>query len=81
MINPPSTNFAEQWINQYTQLNKAINYKAFDFNGIKLSLINYLRIYHPESFNNLTETDELLALIELFAYVGELYAYRTDINT
>jgi len=81
MINPPSTNFAEQWINQYTQLNKAINYKAFDFNGIKLSLINYLRTYHPESFNNLTETDELLALIELFAYVGELYAYRTDINT
>jgi hypothetical protein len=81
MINPPSTNFAEQWVNQYTQLNKAINYKAFDFNGIKASLINYLRTYHPEHFNNLTETDELLALIEMFAYVGELYAYRTDVNT
>lgn len=81
MINPPSTNFAEQWVKQYTQLNKAISYKAFDFNGIKQSLINYLRTYHPEHFNNLTETDELLALIEMFAYVGELYAYRADVNT
>lgn len=81
MINPPSTNFAEQWVKQYTQLNKAISYKAFDFNGIKQSLVNYLRTYHPEHFNNLTETDELLALIEMFAYVGELYAYRADVNT
>ncbi len=81
MINPPSTNFAEQWVKTYTQLNKAISYKAFDFNGIKQSLIEYLRTYHPEHFNNLTETDELLALIEMFAYVGELYAYRADVNT
>jgi hypothetical protein len=81
MINPPSTNFAEQWVKQYTHLNKAISYKAFDFNGIKQSLVNYLRTYHPEHFNNLTETDELLALIEMFAYVGELYAYRADVNT
>jgi hypothetical protein len=81
MINPPSTNFAEQWVKQYTQLNQAISYKSFDFNGIKRSLIEYLRTYHPEHFNNLTETDELLPLIELFAYVGELYAYRADVNT
>jgi hypothetical protein len=81
MINPPSTNFAEQWINQYTQLNKAISYKSFDFNGIKRSLLDYLSTYHPEHFNNLTETDELLPLIELFAYIGELYAYRADVNT
>jgi len=81
MINPPSTNFAEQWVKQYSQLNRAISYKSFDFNGIKRSLIDYLRTYHPEHFNNLTETDELLPLIELFAYVGELYAYRSDVNT
>lgn len=81
MINPPSTNFAEQWQQLYAQLSKSISYKAFDFNGIKRSLIEYLQTYHPEHFNNLIETDELLPLIEMFAYVGELYAYRADVNT
>ena len=74
-------NFAEQWIDHYKNTSAPVSYRAFDFQSIKRSLIEYLRVYHPEYFNNLIETDELLPLIELFAYVGELYSYRADMNT
>ncbi len=74
-------NFAEQWTAHYLQHRSPVTYTSFDFNSIKRSLVDYLKVYHPEYFNNLIETDELLPLIELFAYVGELYSYRTDMNT
>lgn len=76
-----STNFAEQWLNQYKSQNNPVSYRAFDYEGIKRSLIEYLQVYHPEYFNNLIETDELLPLLELFAFVGDQFAYRADINT
>lgn len=76
-----NTNFAEQWQSTYDVLKKSISYKQFDYDQVKQVLISYLRTYHPEYFNNLIETDELLPLIELFAYVGELFAYRVDVNT
>jgi hypothetical protein len=76
-----NTNFAEQWQSTYDVLKKTISYKQFDFDQVKQVLISYLRTYHPEYFNNLIETDEMLPLIELFAYVGELFAYRVDVNT
>lgn len=74
-------NFAEQWIDHYRQKAGPVTYSAFDFTSIKRSLLEYLQTYHPEYFNNLIETDELLPLIEMFAYVGELYSYRADMNT
>lgn len=76
-----STNFAEQWLTQYKPQNNPVSYRAFDYEGIKRSLIEYLRVYHPEYFNNLIETDELLPLLELFAFVGDQFAYRADVNT
>lgn len=75
------TNFAEQWIDHYKTTTTPVSYQSFDFESIKRSLVDYLKVYHPEYFNNLIETDELLPLIEMFAYVGELYSYRVDMNT
>lgn len=72
--------FAEQWINHYKNTASPVSYQAFDFTSIKRSLIEYLKVYHPEYFNNLIETDELLPLIETFAYVGDLFSYRSDVN-
>lgn len=57
-----------------------INFNAFDFLSIKRSLIDYIRIYHSESFNDFIESSELIAIIETFAYVGELISYRLDMN-
>jgi hypothetical protein len=76
-----STNFAEQWLNEYKSSTNPVSYRAFDYESIKRALIEYLQVYHPEYYNNLIETDELLPLIEMFAYVGDLYSYRADVNT
>ena len=69
---------AEAWEKVHEAFSQ-INFNAFDFNTIKESLLDYLKLYYPE-FNNYIETDELIAIVELFAYVGELIAYRLDLN-
>jgi len=57
-----------------------INFNAFDFTTVKQSLIDYIKIYHPESFNDYIESSELIAILEIFAYISEQFAYRLDIN-
>lgn len=69
---------AESWDHVYDAFQN-INFTAFDYNTIKNSIVEYLRLYHPETFNNFIESDELIALIESFCYVAELLAYRIDV--
>jgi hypothetical protein len=56
-----------------------VNFAAFDYNTVKQSLLDYLKLSFPESFNDFIETDELIAIIETFAYIAELLAYRIDV--
>lgn len=62
------------------QVFSQVNFNAYDFNTIKESLLDYTKIYFPENFNDFIETSEYIAILELFAYVGELLAYRIDLN-
>ena len=57
-----------------------INFAAFDYNTIKASLIDYLKLYHKEDFNDYIESSEFIALLEIFSYVSELQIYRLDVN-
>lgn len=59
---------------------QTVNFSAFDFNTIKESLLEYMKLYFPEDFNDYIESSEFIAVLELFAYVGELMAYRIDVN-
>ena len=70
---------AETWENVYTAFD-TINFSAFDYNTIKQSLLDYLKLTFPETFNDYIETSEFIAVIEAFAYVGELLAYRFDLD-
>ena len=70
---------AESWERVYEAFEQ-VNFSAFDFTTIKESLIDYLKLYFSEDFNDWIETSELLPIIEAFAYVGELLAYRIDLN-
>lgn len=74
-----SNNFAESWSTAY-QAFQQINFSAWDYNTIKQSLVDYLKLYHSEDFNDFIETDEMVMIMELFSYVGELLAYRFDLN-
>lgn len=70
---------AENWEQVYTAFSN-INFAAFDYNSIKQSLLEYIKLYFPESFNDYIETSEFIAIIESFAYIAELIAYRLDMN-
>ncbi len=73
-------NRAENWEAVYQAFTQ-INFTAWDFDSVKKSLLDYLKLYYPEeSFNDYIESSEFIAQIELFAYIAELFAYRLDMN-
>lgn len=57
-----------------------VNFSAFDYNTIKESMLDYIKLYFPENFNDYIESSEFIAILELFAYLGEILSYRIDIN-
>lgn len=71
---------AEAWEKTYEAFQQ-VNFSAFDYNTVKQSLIDYIRFYFPEQFNDFIESSEMISIIESFAYISELYAYRIDMNT
>ncbi len=72
-----NTNSAESWEAVYEAFNQ-VNFTSYDFDTIRASLIDYLRIYYPETFNDMIASSELIAILELFAYVAEQLSYRVD---
>lgn len=70
---------AESWERVYTAFQN-INFAAFDFNTIKQSILDYIKLYFPETFNDFIESSEFIAIIEVFAYIAELLAYRIDVS-
>lgn len=58
-----------------------IDFTAYDFDTLKQALINYIRTYYSEDFNDYIESSEFIAIIELIAYLGTSLAFRADINS
>lgn len=57
-----------------------VNFSAFDYDTVKESLVEYIKLYFPETFNDFIESSEFIAVLEMFAYIAELLAYRYDLN-
>lgn len=72
-----NTYATESWDKVYSAFEQ-INFTSYDYDTIKSSLIQYLKTYYPEKFNDFIESSELIAILELFAYIAELLAYRVD---
>lgn len=70
---------AENWEKVY-EAYQSVNFNAFDYESVKQSLIDYIKLYHSEAFSDIIESSELIVLIELFAWISETYAYRLDLN-
>ena len=69
---------AEDWKKIYQSYQQA-NFDSFDFTTLRRSMINYLRTYYPEDFNDYVESSEYLALIDLIAFVGQSISFRSDL--
>jgi hypothetical protein len=72
-----NTYVAEAWDKVYDAFEQ-INFTAYDYDTVKESLLQYLKIYHAENFNDFIESGDLVAVLEIFAMVAEMLAYRID---
>ena len=71
---------AEDWSKIYQSFKDA-DFQSYDFETIRKAMIDYLRLYYPEDFNDYIESSEYIALIDLIATLGQNLAYRNDLNT
>jgi len=57
------------------------DFQSYDFETLRKSFVDYLRLYYPETFNDYIESSEFIALLDVMAFMGQSLAFRTDLNT
>ena len=70
----------EDW-KQIYQTYREADFQSYDFETLRKSFIDYLRLYYPETFNDYIESSEFVALLDVIAFMGQSLAFRTDLNT
>jgi hypothetical protein len=70
---------AEDWTRLY-QTFKNADFQSYDYETLRKSMIDYLKLYYPEDFNDFIESSEFIALIDLVAFLGQSLAFRSDLN-
>jgi len=55
-----------------------VNYLSKDFDSIKSDLIDYLRRYFPDDYQDFNEASGGMAILELLAYIGDSMSFYID---
>lgn len=79
---PSTTNkllVAEDWTKVYQSFKNA-EFKSYDFETLRRTMITYLRENYPEDFNDYIDSSEYIALIDLIAFLGQNLSFRIDLN-
>lgn len=71
---------AEDWQQVYEAFAR-INLTAYDFDTIRESMVNYLRLTYPDSFNDWIENNEFIFILDTIALIGQNLAFRMDMNS
>ena len=69
----------EDW-KQIYQTYREADFQSYDFETLRKSFVDYLRLYYPETFNDYIESSEFVALLDVMAFMGQALAFRTDLN-
>lgn len=69
----------QDWTKLYQAFREA-DFQSYDFQTLRKAMIDYLRNYYPEDFNDFLESSEYVALIDLIAFLGQSLAFRADLN-
>ena len=56
-------------------------FKTYDYETLRKSFIDYLRLTYPETFNDYIESSEFIAILDVIAFMGQGLAFRNDLNT
>ena len=67
------------WTKIYQTFTNA-DFTSYDFETLRNTMINYLKTYYPEDYNDFIESSEYIALIDMLAFLGQSLAFRTDLN-
>ena len=70
----------EDWKRLYQTYREA-DFQSYDFETLRKSFVDYLRLYYPETFNDYTESSEFIALLDVMAFMGQALAFRNDLNS
>jgi hypothetical protein len=70
---------AEDWTKLYQTFRNA-DFQSYDYETLRKSMVEYLRLYYPEDFNDFIESSEFVALLDLIAFLGQSLAFRADLN-
>ena len=71
---------AEDWKTVYRSFTQA-DFKSYDYDSIRTSMLNYIQTNYPEDFNDYIQSSEFIAIIDLLSYLGQSLAFRTDLNS
>jgi hypothetical protein len=66
---------------QIYQTFREADFRSYDYETLRKSFIDYLRVYYPETFNDYIESSEFIALLDVMAFMGQGLAFRNDLNT
>lgn len=58
--------------------NKGINYTSRNFADIRTDLVNMVRQYYPDIFNDFNDASVGMMILELNAAVGDMLSFNTD---
>jgi|TARA_R110002020_G_scaffold14313_6_gene50841 hypothetical protein len=58
-----------------------INYTNRDFNSIKSALINYAKVYYPNTYKDFNDASFGSMMIDMIAYVGDIMSFYVDYQT
>jgi hypothetical protein len=79
---PSTTNqllISEDWKKIYQSYRNA-DFKSYDFETLRRTMITYLRENYPEDFNDYIDSSEYMALVDIIAYLGQNLSFRIDLN-
>ncbi len=57
---------------------KKINYNSRNFSDVRSELVNFVREYYPDIFNDFNDASVGMMLLELNAAVGDMLSFNTD---
>jgi hypothetical protein len=64
--------------NQRNNFGRKINYLSKDFEQFRNNLIEYSKIYFPNSYNDFSEASPGMLFIEMASYIGDVLSYYID---
>ncbi len=58
---------------------RRIDFSALEFDTMRNALIEYIRTYYPDQFNDFVSNNGIIMVLELVSYVGSILSMRSDV--